>query len=93
MTTMLLTCRVADYETWRPKYDVAIEHTPDVTSWQVWHEQDDPNLVVIVETYESRDVAEQLFASQEIQDLMAADGVDLASVQVRYLDEDGSGSR
>jgi quinol monooxygenase YgiN len=93
MTTLLLTCRVDDYETWRPKYDVAMEHTPDAETWRVWHDQDDPNFVVIVETYESRDTAEQLFLSQEIQELMAADGVDLSSVQVRYLDEDGGGSR
>jgi quinol monooxygenase YgiN len=93
MTTMLLTCRVADYEAWRPRYDVAIEHTPEVRSWQVWRDQDDPNAVVITETYDSRADAERLLASEEIKDLMVADGVDVASVQVRFLDEDGSGSR
>jgi len=93
MTTMLFTCRVADYDVWRPRYEAAMQHVSDVQSWRVWHDQDDPALVVIMETYDSRDVAERLLASQEIQDLMAADGVDLSSVQVRYLDEDGSGSR
>jgi quinol monooxygenase YgiN len=93
MTTMLFTCRVDDYDAWRPRYDAAMQHVSDVQSWRVWHDQDDPNLVVVVETYESREVAERLLASDEIQELMAADGVDLASIQVRYLDDDGGGSR
>ena len=93
MTAMLFMCRVADYEAWRPRYEVAMEHTPDVKSWHVWHDQDDPNFVVIVETYDSREAAEQLLESQEVQDLMAKDGVELASIQVRYLNEDGGGSR
>jgi quinol monooxygenase YgiN len=93
MTTLLVTCRVDDYDAWRPRYEAAIQHLSDVRSWRVWHDQDDPNLVVIVETYDSRDVPERLLASDEIQELMAADRVDLASIQVRYLDEDGGGSR
>jgi len=93
MTSMLFVCRVEDYEVWRPRYEAAMQHVTDVQSWRVWHDQDDPNLVVIVETYESREVAEQLLASDEIRELMAADGVDLESIRVRYLDEDGGGSR
>ena len=93
MTSMLFVCRVEDYEAWRPRYEAAMQHVTDVQSWRVWHDQDDPNLVVIVETYESREVAEQLLASDEIRELMAADGVDLESIRVRYLDEDGGGSR
>ena len=92
MTTMLFTCRVADYDVWKPRYEAGMQHVSDVQSWRVWHDQDDPDLVVIMETYDSRDVAERLLASDEIQELMAADGVDLASIQIRYLDEDGSGS-
>jgi len=93
MATMLLTCRVADYDFWRPRYDVAVEHTPGLRAWQVWRDQDDPSSVVILETFDSRAAAEELVASQEIQDAMADDGVDLASVQVRWVEADVAGSR
>jgi hypothetical protein len=93
MTTLLLTCRVADYVTWRPLYDEAVAHTPEIRSWRVWHGQDDPNFVVIEETYEERDVAEAILASEETKAEMAAHGVDTSSLQAWFLDEDGSGSR
>ena len=34
---------------------------PDVRSYRVWRGQDDPNLVVITETFDSREVAEALW--------------------------------
>jgi hypothetical protein len=33
MTTML-TCRVDDYDSWRPRYDAAMQHVSDVQSWR-----------------------------------------------------------
>ena len=66
MTTLLLTCRVEDYTTWRPLYEDAISHIPEILTWRVWHGQDDPNFV-------------------------ADHGV--SSVQIYFLDADGSGSR
>jgi hypothetical protein len=93
MTTLILTCRVADYETWRPLYDDAVAHSPEIRSWRVWHGQDDRNFVVIEETYDSREHAEELLNRPETQQEIASHGVDMSSMQVWFLDEDGAGSR
>ena len=90
MVTLLIRCRVADYDFWRPRYDGAVTRDLDgggLLSSQVWRGHDDPNLVVIVETYESRESAEALLNSPDIQADMLADGVDASSVQLDFLDE------
>lgn len=90
MVTMMFCCRVADYDTWRPLYESAMNGLAEVRSWQVWRGQDDPNFVITKETFDSRDVAEGLLASDEIKNEMASHGVDPSSVQVWFLDEAGS---
>jgi quinol monooxygenase YgiN len=88
MVTVLIRCRVADYDFWRPRYDAAIRRDMGlgVLSSQVWRSQDDRNVVVILETYDSRESVEALMSSPEIQAEMVADGVDPASVQLDILD-------
>jgi quinol monooxygenase YgiN len=95
MVTLLIRCRVADYDFWRPRYDAAVARDMDsgVLSTRVWRGQDDPNLVVIVETYDSRESAQALLNSPEIQAEMVADGVDPASVQIDFLDETAAAAR
>lgn len=87
MVTLLIRCRVADYDFWRPRYDAAVTRDTElgVLSSQVWRGQDDPNLVVIIETYDSRESAEALMNSPAIQAEMVADGVDPSSVQIDFL--------
>jgi hypothetical protein len=85
-----LTCRVEDYKAWRPLYEQAVSRVPEILTWRVWHGQDDPNFVVIEETYESREFAEGLLNSAEIQQEMADHGV--SEVQAHFLDADGYGS-
>ena len=89
MVTLLIRCRVADYDFWRPRYDAAVARDTGmgVLSSQVWRGQDDPNLVVIIETYDSRESAEALMNSPEIQAEMVADGVDTSSAQLDFLDQ------
>ena len=93
MVTMLIRCRVADYDTWRRGYDAAIERDVEVRSFRVWRGIDDPNLLVIEETYESRAAAEALLNDPAIAQEMAEHGVDAASLQVDFFDEVASGSR
>jgi quinol monooxygenase YgiN len=90
MTTLLFRCRVPDFDSWLPKYEAAVRPIPEILSYRVWHGQDDPNSIVIMETYDSREFAEQLLASPEMQAEMAAHDVDLASIQVEWLDEAAS---
>jgi quinol monooxygenase YgiN len=89
VVTLLIRCRVADYDFWRPRYDavVARDRELGLQSSQVWRGQDDPNLVVIMERFESREAVEALLGNPELQAEMIADGVDVSSVQVDFLDE------
>jgi len=92
MVTVLCTCRVADYETWRPGYDRALEMVADhLRSWRIWRSQDDPNLVAIIETLDSREIAETIWTSAETKAAMEADGIDMTSVRIEFLDEVDSG--
>jgi quinol monooxygenase YgiN len=88
MTTVLCTCRVADYDAFRRGYDTALEAFSDqIRSWRLWRGQDDPKVVVIEETFDSRQVAEALWTSPQTKAAMEADGIDMASLQIEYLDE------
>ncbi len=90
MTTVLARFQVADYDAFRPGYDRAVATISEIGSYRVWRGQDNPNLVVIMETFDSREVAQALWTSQATQDAMASDGIDMSSVQIDYLDEAGS---
>ena len=93
MTTVLCTCRVADFEAWRPGYDTALEMFADqIRSWRLWRGQDDPNVIVIEETFDSRGAAEGLWTHPSTKAAMEADGIDMESVRIEYLDEVGSGT-
>lgn len=93
MTTFLVRCRVADYDTWRAQYDKILQGASPIRSSQVWRGQDDPNYVVIAETYDSRADVEALLADPAIQDEMKVHGVDIATVQFDFLDDVGSVTR
>jgi hypothetical protein len=87
MTTVLCHCRVADYDAWRRGYDHAVKVTPGVGSFRAWRAQDDPNLVMVEETFDTRDQAQVAWTSAETQAAMEADGIDMSSVWVEYFDE------
>ena len=81
MTSALVYHRVADYDAWRRVFDGVV-----TGPHQVWRGQDDPNLVVVHETYDSRDAAEAAFGPA-IMDAMAQAGVDASSLRIEYLDD------
>ena len=95
MTTVFARFRVADYEPWREGYARAVAGPlgNDLRSYRVWRGQDDPSLVVIEETYDSRELAEAAFNHPETREAMEADGIDMSSVQIDYFDEVGSWTR
>ena len=55
--------------------------------------QDDPNLVIIEEMYDSRDVAEAALNHPELPAEIANAGVEMSSIRIDYLDEVASGPR
>jgi hypothetical protein len=94
MTTVLIHHRVADYETWKPEYD-RVGGGPlgaDIRSHRIWRGQDDPQLVIIEETYESREIAEATLNNPALPAELVKAGVDMSSVRIDYVDEVESGT-
>jgi quinol monooxygenase YgiN len=87
MVTVLCSCQVADFDRWLPGYLGDVQMMGNLRSYRVWRGQDDPNLVTIMETFDSRDTAEAVMSSADVFEAMKRDGVDLASLQVQFLDE------
>lgn len=88
MPTLVLTrCRVDDFDTWRSRFDAFVSTQPALLSYRVWQGADDPNLVVLMETWESREAADALMSDPRLEELMAADGVDVSSVTTDVVDE------
>ena len=86
MTTVIASFNVADYDQWRAGYANAVGD-PNLRSWRIWRGQDNPNRVIVMETFDTRKYAEQVLTSEETRKAMTADGIDLASLTVEYLDE------
>jgi quinol monooxygenase YgiN len=95
MTTVLVDHRVADYDAWRPHFDRAMqeEWTNGVRSYQVLRGQEDPSHILVVQTFDSREAAEELVNNPALREAMEGAGVDAASVQIEYLDEVASRTR
>jgi hypothetical protein len=85
-TTVLCHCRVADYDRWRVGYDHSVQVTPGIRTARAWRGQDDPNLVVIEETFDMREEAQAAWTAPEVKEAMEADGIDMASLWVEYFD-------
>jgi quinol monooxygenase YgiN len=87
MTTVIASFDVADWDDWRAGYANAVTADPDLRSWRILRAQDNPNHVVIVETFDSREIAERAFTSEQTRELMAADGIDMSSLRFDFYDE------
>jgi len=87
MTTVLCRCRVADYDAWRLGYDHALHVTPGIRTYRVWRGQDDQNLIVIEETFDSPEQAQAVWTSPEAEAAMIADGIEMSTMSIEYFDE------
>jgi hypothetical protein len=89
MTTVLIYHRVADYTAWKLEYDriLSSELGSSVRSHRIWRGQDDPELVVLTETYDSREAAEAAFKNPLLPEAIAKAGVDMSSMRVDYVEE------
>ena len=95
MTTVFVHHRVADYNTWRPEFDRAVtaEWTKDIKAHRVWRGQDDPNLVIVANTFDSRQAAEAVMNNATLREAMRRGGVIESSVRIDYVDEVAAGTR
>ena len=94
MTTVLISHRVADFDAWKLAYDrVAAGPLGSATrSYRIWRGQDDPQLVILEETYDSREAAEATLNHPDLPAEIANAGVEMSSVRIDYLDEIASGT-
>jgi hypothetical protein len=95
MTTVFVHHRVADYNTWRPEYDLAMkaDWTKDIRAHRVWRGQDDPNLVIVASTFDSRQAADAMMNNATLREAMGRGGVIESSVRIEYVDEVAAGMR
>ena len=95
MTIVFIHHRVADYNTWRPEYDLAIkaDWARDIRAHRVWRGQDDQNLVIVASIFDSRQAAEALMNDATLREAMGRGGVIQSSVRIDYVDEVAAGTR
>jgi quinol monooxygenase YgiN len=68
---------VADYAAWREIYDQALplREAAGMTRAQVLQSPDDPNMIILIQEFESLEGAQALFASPEVKAAMKDAGV------------------
>jgi hypothetical protein len=86
-TTVFCYAHVKDFAFWRAGYARAVAAFPEIRSSRVWQGQDDPNYSITAETFDSREVAQRIFDSPETRRMMAADGIDMATIRIEYVDQ------
>lgn len=95
MITVFVHHRVADYDVWRPEFDRTVDadwaRTFRGYSYRVWRGQDDPNLVIVANTFESREAADAAINNPTLREAMARGGVIASSVRVDFVDEVAAG--
>jgi quinol monooxygenase YgiN len=89
MATFLVRHRVADYDAWRAVYDDAgaMQREAGVTDAAVYRDADDPNVVLILHRFGSREQAEAFMANDDAKAAMAAAGVDPDSIRVEVYED------
>jgi quinol monooxygenase YgiN len=92
-TTVICHCHVGDFEHWKAGYERAVAADSGVLGYRIWRGQDDPGLVVIEETHDSRSHAEAMLDHPATREAMERDGIDLSTVRWDYLDEVDSWTR
>jgi hypothetical protein len=86
-TTVVGVFRVSDYDHWRAGYERAVRADSALRSHRIWRGQDDANLVMVAESFDSRSYAETAWRHEATREAMARDGIDLASLQYTFYDE------
>ena len=86
-TVVICHCRVRDFEQWKAGYERAVSADPEILGYRIWRSQGDPSLIVVEETHASRSHAELMFNHPATREAMEADGIDMSSLWLEYLDE------
>ena len=86
MTTFFVRHRVADYDSWRTVYDGAgeMQRAAGVTDASVYRDEDDPNVVLVIHRFGSREQGEAFMENPDARAAMEAAGVDPSSIRVEF---------
>lgn len=81
--------RTADFDAWKKVYDSlnAVQKAGGVMAHGVFRDETDPNLVIVLHTFEDSAKAHAFVESSELKDGMSKAGVDLATLKVEFADE------
>ena len=95
MTSVFVHHRVSDYNAWQPEFDKAVkaDWATAIRSYRVWRGTDDPNLLIVVNTFDSRKVAEAVMNNPALREAMGRGGVIPSSVRIDFVDEVAAGSQ
>jgi quinol monooxygenase YgiN len=63
----------------------------NVRSYRIWRGCDDPDLVILCATYESRDAVDATFANPVLLEAIEATGVDMPTLRVDIAEEVAAG--
>jgi hypothetical protein len=94
--TLLVRCRVSDYDAWRADWFDALQvhyEKREVRSFRLWRGADDADMIFLAEVFETREIAEAVMNDPATAETMAAHGVDVSSLRFDLVDEVESGSR
>lgn len=89
MSTFFVRHHVADYDAWRAVYDgvAEMQRAAGVTEAAVYRDADDPNLVLVMHRFESREQADAFMSNNDARAAMADAGVDLDSIRVEVYED------
>jgi quinol monooxygenase YgiN len=92
-TVTLIRHRVADYDAWKAVHDSVrdFQREGGVRYQRVLRAVDDPNSVVVVHEFESREAAQAFFSNPDLRAAMERGGVDESTLQLELLDDVGGG--
>ena len=95
MTSVIIHHRVSDYNACRPAFHKAVkaDWVKDLRSYRVYRGIDDPNLVIVVNTFDSRQAADALINNPILREAMGEGGVIPSSVQIDIVEEVAAGSK
>lgn len=89
MPTFFVRHRVADYDAWRAVYDGAgeMQRAAGVTNAAVYRDAEDPNVVLILHRFASREQVDAFMGNPDAKAAMSAAGVDADSIRVEVYED------
>jgi heme-degrading monooxygenase HmoA len=86
--------RVRDFDTWKRVYDSVseLQKAGGVRQHAVMRVVDDPDMVVVVHTFDSAEAAHAFLSNPELGEAMQSAGVDLSTFSYELSDEVSRGT-